>query len=671
MSTAPAVSRAPRALAVLAGLLVPAVAVLAAVASGAITGPILVDPGPLVRWGLPIARAVHDAAAAVAVGLLVAAVLLAPGASRQRGGDLDGARAHLVRWATIASATWSVAALAVLVLTGADLLGRGPGAPGFTTGLVSFAAGVELGQALLAALLLAVVSAHLAAFARSLNTAGWALVAAVAALAALALSGHAGSSYDHANAVNTLAVHLVAVCAWAGGLVALVIAHRRLGEDLRVTAERFSALALGCFVAVAASGVLNAQIRLTGPEDLVTTAYGRMVALKALALIALGVFGAIQRRRVLPRLDGPRSGAGFARFAGVEALVLGTAMGLAVALSRTPTPLPQDTTIGAQARAEALVGHVLPPPFEASALLTAWQIDWVFLAVALCFAGFYIVGVVRLRRRGDAWPAARTAFWLAGCAVFLWTLNGAPNAYGMLRFDLHMVQHMLLMMVVPMLWVLGAPVTLLSRAVAPRTDGSRGVREWVLVALHSRYSQFLSHGPVAGVIFAGSLIVFYFTPVFEWTMFSHVGHVVMIVHFLLTGYLFCWVLIGIDPGPRVENYPLRLLILLITLAFHAFVGIAIISQGEIIGGAWYRALGLHGEEALWQLQQQGGSVMWALSEIPTVLLAMGVVWSWTRADQKEARRYDRRADRDQDAELQAYNEQLRRLAERDAAGGGR
>src|SRR5690625_6221281 len=84
-----------------------------------------------------------------------------------------------------------------------------------------------------------------------------------------------------------------------------------------------------------------------------------------------------------------------------------------------------------------------------------------------------------------------------------------------------MVQHMAMMMIVPPLWALGAPVTLLSRAVAPRTDGSRGIREWVLAALHSGYSRVISTPPVAGAVFAGSLVIFYFSPLFEMRSEEH------------------------------------------------------------------------------------------------------------------------------------------------------
>ena len=273
-------------------------------------------------------------------------------------------------------------------------------------------------------------------------------------------------------------------------------------------------------------------------------------------------------------------------------------------------------------------------------------------------AAVYGVGVVRLRRRGDAWPWLRTVLWLLGCLAFAWVMSGGAAAWGRFRFDAHMVQHMAMMMIVPPLWVLGAPVTLLSRAVAPRSDGSRGVREWVLAALHSGYARVVSSPPLAGALFAGSLVIFYFTPLFELAMENHLGHVLMTVHFLATGYLFAWVLIGIDPATKPINPVLKLITLLVTLAFHAFFGVALVSASWLIAEDWYRELGMYSAEQLLLIQQRGGSIMWAVSEIPTVLYAILMVVMWMRSEDRRARQYDRKADRDGDAELQAYNAYL-------------
>ncbi|WP_281276125.1 cytochrome c oxidase assembly protein [Xylanimonas allomyrinae] len=231
---------------------------------------------------------------------------------------------------------------------------------------------------------------------------------------------------------------------------------------------------------------------------------------------------------------------------------------------------------------------------------------------------------------------------------------------------------MVLALLVPMLLVLAAPVTLLMRAVPGRRDGSRGPREWVLGFVHSRWGRVVSQPIVAGVVFVVGMIVFYFTPLFDWSLRSHVGHVWMVVHFTLAGYLFANALIGIDPGPNRPAYPQRLLLLFATMAFHAFFGVALMMQTSLLAADWFGNMGRPWGDSAIVDQQTGGSIAWGIGELPTLGLAIGVAVLWTRSDEREARRRDRQADRDGDAELAEYNAMLAKMAGRapDAAAPG-
>ncbi|WP_284328240.1 cytochrome c oxidase assembly protein [Demequina litorisediminis] len=184
--------------------------------------------------------------------------------------------------------------------------------------------------------------------------------------------------------------------------------------------------------------------------------------------------------------------------------------------------------------------------------------------------------MVRLRRRGDTWPWYRTASFLLGIVVMVWITQGGPAIYGMVTFSGHMVEHMMIVMLAPLPITFGAPVTLALRALAPRTDGTRGPREWLRVIVESRFLGFLSNPIVAAVNFAGSLFIFYYSPLFEFALRNHVGHLAMIVHFTLAGYLFANALVGIDPGPKRPGYPLRVVLLFATMAFHAFFGVSLL-----------------------------------------------------------------------------------------------
>jgi putative copper resistance protein D len=208
------------------------------------------------------------------------------------------------------------------------------------------------------------------------------------------------------------------------------------------------------------------------------------------------------------------------------------------------------------------------------------------------------------------------------------------------------------------LLVPGAPITLALRAIRKRTDHSRGAREWIMLLVHSRYFSILSNPVVAAVLFAGSLLVFYYTPVFSWATTNHIGHQWMIIHFLFVGFLFVQTMIGVDPMPRRAAYPIRLIILLATMAFHAFFGLAILSGSGLFLADWYGAMGWDTGVAAIDDQRAGGGIAWSVGEIPTVTLAIVVAVLWYRSDTRESKRYDRKADRDGDAELVDYNAML-------------
>lgn len=195
-----------------------------------------------------------------------------------------------------------------------------------------------------------------------------------------------------------------------------------------------------------------------------------------------------------------------------------------------------------------------------------------------------------------------------------------------------------------------------------RHDGSRGLREWLLLVVHSRVLTLVGNPLVAAAFFTGSLVAFYFSPLFELSLRTHTGHVLMHAHFLLAGYLFASVLIGVDPGPRRPPYPLRLVLLFITMAFHAFFGIALVQGTRLLASDVLGVLGRTWGRGSLADQRYGGGVAWAVGEAPTLLLGLGIAVAWVMADARDTRRTDRQADRDGDAELAAYNADLARRA---------
>ncbi|WP_278236188.1 cytochrome c oxidase assembly protein [Isoptericola sp. AK164] len=644
------------------------VALLALLAAGSYSGAFdplgtFSDPGPAVRWGLPAATVLSELALAVTVGGLFAVAFLLP-----RGRHTD--RVLLV--AGWASSLWAVAAVVQLVLSYSYVSTISLAAETFGQGLWQFVLDVELGQIGLWTILLAAVTSALALGVRGPVGALWTAVLPGAALALQSTTGHAAGAVNHDLAVGAMLLHLVGAALWVGGLAALLVVvltrtRRRRDDDLLAASAvaRFSPVAAWCFVLVALSGLMSALIRMQHLDDLVTR-WGVLLQAKVLLLLALGAFGWAHRRWVVGRLatDPGRVRRLFWQLLAAELVTIGAVSGVAVALGSTAPPVPDEELVDASP-AFQLTGYALPPENTLGNYFTQWSFDPLFAVASVAGALVYVTWALRLRRRGDRWPLGRTISWCAGMAIMVWVTNGGPSVYGHVIFSGHMTQHMILAMVVPLLLVLAAPVTLLLRAVPARKDGSRGPREWVLAIVHSRVGSFVAKPVVAAVVFAGGMIAFYFTPVFGWALSNHAGHVWMIIHFTLAGYLFANALVGIDPGPQRPPYPQRLLLLFATMVFHAFFGVVLTTGTSLLVADWFGNMGRPWGLPAIDDQQLGGAIAWGIGELPTLVLAVVVGVQWARSDEREARRSDRRAERDDDAELRAYNRMLADMAERD------
>ncbi|MFI7690778.1 cytochrome c oxidase assembly protein [Nonomuraea sp. NPDC049655] len=640
-----------------------AVAAVAALVIGMIAGgrafpriiPGLPDAGAVVRWGLPVSKLLMDVTGVLTVGLLLTAALLLPNDK----GMLGKPGLLYVRASSWTALGWAASAFLAIVFTTADSWGRTVPQILNREYLTSTATQTTQGVALTLVVLFGVA---IALFSRGAITAGAAaglLVFALVTMLPPPLTGHTSSSPNHDLATSAVSLHLLALALWVGGLVVLA-AHAMRGQpQLTVAAARFSALALWCFVAVGLSGVFSLVARLGALSDLWTTQYGLLALAKIVAFVLLGYVGYWHRQRTLVDLEAGRPRA-FTRLAGGETLLMLATVGLAVALSRTPPPefsVPAD-------RAFELLGFPVPPEITIANVFSLWWFDLFFAAVAAVLAGLYGAGVYRLMRRGDSWPWGRTAAWFIGIALLVFATQSGLARYAKVLFDVHMIEHMTLSMIVPIFLVLGGPVTLALRALKPAARrGDRGPREWITTILHSRAVKVLSHPVVATAIFVASTYALYFTPLFESAMQEHLGHIWMTLHFLLSGSLFFWVIIGVDPGPSRLPYVGRLLMLFVTMPFHAFFGIALMMTGSVIAAGWYEPLGRTWGDNLLQTQQDGGAIAWGFGEIPTLLVLLAIAAQWYRDDERQARRADRKADRGgaRDTELDSYNDYLARL----------
>ena len=596
----------------------------------------LPDAGAATTWGLPVARTFADLAAILSVGLLLAGAVLVPA----RDGVLTGPRLRWTRAARWSALAWSIAVVAEIVLTLSDVLAQPIAGVLDPSLLWSFVSQIDVGRALLVQAIGALAVGLCAYAVRSTTGAALTCALALAALVPPTLTSHAGTSADHALATSSLLVHVMAVSLWCGGLAALVLLGTSDRRPLATAVARFSPLALWTAVAVALSGLGSAWVRMSSLDELVTSSYGRLVLLKVALLAVLSAFGLWHRRSTVPHLRDDPTRRLFVRVAAVEVLVMAATVGVAVALSRTPPPASGDVPLESLSPARLLLGFDLPPaPSVVGLLWGQARADGFWLAVCALLVSLYVAGQLAARRAGTAWSVGRAVSWYVGVALLAMTTLGGLATYGHVMFSAHMTQHMLISMVVPIFFVLGAPITLALQTL-PRDRGGVGPREWLERGLDSPVVVGLTHPIVASALFLLGFYGVYFTPVFASLMTGHWGHVGMNVAFLLVGALFYWSLIGIDPGPHRPPFLVRMVIMVIVMPLHSFFAIAMMMTSTVLAEPFYRALQRPYAVDLLADQHLGASIGWASGDIPMVLVMAAMFVQWMRADEREAHRTD-------------------------------
>lgn len=130
------------------------------------------------------------------------------------------------------------------------------------------------------------------------------------------------------------------------------------------------------------------------------------------------------------------------------------------------------------ARLTAVSGGLPSPPVRLDALLTAWQHNWLIVVVAAALEaasiGWYLLSVRRLGRRGRGWSRRRTASFVGGALVVVVATPSGLASYDDTNFTAHVVQHLLLMNLPPLLAPGSSPATagrrVLRRLASPNGD---------------------------------------------------------------------------------------------------------------------------------------------------------------------------------------------------------
>ena len=577
-------------------------------------------------------------------------------------GKISNSGEKLRAFLKVSAAAWFIGVLGSIIFTLAQILNTSfAGALDITT-IRSFTTQITLGQYLAFEAAIALLIFVCTFQVKKILSIIVLLLLSVAGLIAPIFQSHAASGGSHSLVIGSLVIHVIALSMWVGGIIAIAMLS---ASERAIAVPRFSQLALWSAIAVVISGAVNAWARLNFAAAW-NSAYAYIVIAKTIATIALVAMGYLHRKN----LEGKESinWVGFARLLSIEAIIMVVTVAMGSWLSNTGSP----DRPGSQEFDPALatVGFATPPNPTWSSIFLSYEPDALIIGILLFLVALYVKGVMVLTKRGDKWPVGRTISFALGIAVIDFATSGGLGVYAHFSFSYHMLAHMLLAMVAPIGLVLGAPMTLALRTLPQgRIPTERGVRGSLLAALHSKVGTFYTNPVVALLIFDGSLFALYFTDLFAGMMQSHLGHLVMNLHFLAAGFLFFFVVIGIDPNPRKIPHLVQIVILFAAMSIHAFFSIALMSMTTLIDKGYFASLQTPWLTDVLADQKLGASIGWAMGEIPILLALVATFINWRREDAREAKRIDRNTVRQaamgQPDELANYNQYLQKLAQRD------
>ena len=483
------------------------------------------------------------------------------------------------------------------------------------------------------------------------------LLIGLIAIVAPVFQSHGSSSGRHGLAIGALVIHVIALSFWVGGLFGLTQLNK---EQKLIALPRFSELALWSAITVVITGAATAWTRLDSIEAW-QSKYGVITLLKISLAVTLVGFGALHRRWII-KSDFPS----IFRLITAEIAIMFTTVFVGSWLSTVAPP----NRVLESTPAILITGIAMPEAPNLTRVLFAYDADGLMLALLIFAVALYIKGVLILSRRGVKWPIGRTVAFAIGISAVDFATSGGLGVYSRFAFSNHMMAHMVLGMIAPIGIVLGAPITLALRTLPQgRNKEELGVRGAFIAILHSKLSRIYTNPVVALAIFDGSLFALYFTPLFGNLMQGHSGHFFMSLHFLLAGILFFQVLIGIDPMPNKIPHLVKIIIIFAAMSIHAFFSISVMSATTLLDNGFFALLERPWATDLLADQKLGGSIGWAMGEIPILLALLATFMQWQRADKNEANRIDRAADRaaamGEDDELAQYNRYLAQLNRRD------
>lgn len=312
-------------------------------------------------------------------------------------------------------------------------------------------------------------------------------------------------------------------------------------------------------------------------------------------------------------------------------------------------------------RALAHGGSTPPVPPDAANLLLAWSGDplvWLPAIVALLLWWLGVRKVNALHPANPV-PRRRTVAWVAGVLAVLLALDSGIERYDTTLFSVHMLQHMLLTLVAPILLLSAGPITMLLRASSPVTR-----KRWIFPLLHSRVVRFLSFPVVSWLLFAGVMWASHFSPLFDASLENEWIHRLEHGLFLGSALLFWWPVVGPDPSPWRMKPAAKVLYVGLQMPQNTFLALAIYMSSFPLYNHYVTTIRAWGPTPL-EDQQIAGGIMWLGGDFVFLAMVILLVLAWMRDDERRTAGEDRRLA----GEEAAIRERAARLAARKAAEG--
>lgn len=608
-------------------------------------------PGSITSTLAAVLTAVATASSWLVFGTIIVLLFLLATPRRRRSllGEPE------LRVARIAAGVWMCAAGLLVVVDAADINGQ-PIERIFEPGALSYLiAASDLPKAWIVTFVLAALTFLILGFAETWTGLLAPLWCVVIGMLAPIVVGQilVGANHDFGSDLGAIAAIARPALFGVAAALAVRVASGRLLRP--VTLVRSFWFLSAAWLVLAATEVGLAFFTLAGPAEGNPT--GLLVAVRAVVLVAAGVVLA-WAFAARARLTASRIGLALMSFVVIGA----TYLGVTLAMEQIPPP----HYFTSSSIMTVFFGFELTEAPSAWVFFTTWRPNVLLAVISVAAIAVYLVAFARVRRSGVAWPVGRVVAWVTGWVVVIVSTSSGLGLYAGSDFGVHMIVHMGLNMLAPILLVMGGVVTLLLRAtVAHRPDQPAGPHEWLTAILGWRVLHVLYSPLVVFALFVGSYYALYLTGLFETIIRFHWAHQAMNLHFLIVGYLYYSLVIGVDRPPRPLPPLGKLGFVLAAMPFHAFFGVILMMAATPIAENFYQTLDAPWQPDLMASQYVGGGVAWAGGELPLLIVIIALGIQWARQDRTEARRRDRHFDTGMDDEFEEYNRMLDELAQRD------